>query len=229
LKIAVCSKYNKGRIIRILDRKGFGVVKENPDLVISYGGDGTILYAENKYPCVPKLVIKINSRKLREYEYDLREFENKLEKIKKQEYSLVEEMKVKAKYKGKILDALNEIQIRNRLPTRAIRFSLEAGNKVFDKLSGDGVIIATPFGSTGYYNSVGGKAFERGVGLAFNNIHLRDISSKVLPEEVKIKVKINRGDALLIRDNDEKFIKLSRGDKVSVEKSNNKARFIKTK
>ncbi|HHE36423.1 MAG TPA: NAD(+)/NADH kinase [Candidatus Woesearchaeota archaeon] len=229
MKVAICSKYSKEKIIKILHKKGFKLVKREPDLVISYGGDGTILYAENKYPNVPKLVIKTNSRKLREYEYDPEELENKLEKIRKQEYSLVEEMKLKAKYKCRILEALNEIQVRNKLLTKAIRFSLEAGNKAFEELCGDGIIIATPFGSTGYYNSTGGKPFKKGVGLAFNNLHLRDISSKVLPEGIRIKVRINKGDALLIKDNDEKFIKLSRGDQVNVKKSNNNAMFIKTK
>lgn len=83
MKIAICSKYNKEKIIKTLKKKDFKVVKKNPNIVISYGGDGTILYAENKFPLVPKLIIKINSRKFRDYEYELNEFENILEKIKK--------------------------------------------------------------------------------------------------------------------------------------------------
>lgn len=37
---------------------GFSLVDERPDLVISYGGDGTFMRAETAFPGVPKLVLK---------------------------------------------------------------------------------------------------------------------------------------------------------------------------
>ena len=131
MKVAICSKYDKKRITIPLKNKGFVVVRKNPDIVISYGGDGTILYSENKYPNIPKLIIKINSKKFREYDYGLKDLENKLEKIKKGEYSLVEEMKIKAKYKGKTLEEAQKLtkddiikELGGELPQPKIHCSL---------------------------------------------------------------------------------------------------------
>ena len=69
-------------------------------------------------------------------------------------------IKLKATTKQKKIVALNEINIHHKLPTKAIRFYIKFGKNKIINLIGDGVIIATPFGSTGYYKSVGGKFFS---------------------------------------------------------------------
>lgn len=227
MKVAICSKYDKKEIAGILKDKGFKLVKKEPEMVVSYGGDGTVLYAEDEFPGVPKLVVKINSRTFRGYEYKLNKFKDVLDKVKEKEFSLVSESKVKAKHKKKTMEGLNEIQIRHKIPTKAIRFSVGIRGKIFKNLIGDGLIIATPYGSTGYYNSIGGNSFEKGLGLGFNNIHQKEIKSRILPEEGKIKVKIKRGPALLIKDNSKDFIELKKGDEVIVRKAGNKAKFVK--
>jgi NAD+ kinase len=135
-------------------------------------------------------------------------------------------MKLQAKFKRKKLVALNEIQVHNKLPTKAIRFSLKVDGKFFDNLIGDGVIVATPFGSTAYYSSVGGRKFRRGIGIAFNNLYSRKIKSFVVPENSKVIVKIKRGPALLLADNYERFIELKDGDKVIIKKSSQNASFM---
>jgi len=38
---------------RILEVRGWSLVKTKPDYVITVGGDGSILYAESKYPGIP--------------------------------------------------------------------------------------------------------------------------------------------------------------------------------
>ena len=98
--------------------------------------------------------------------------------------------------------------------------------KNYNELIGDGVIIATPFGSTAYYKATGGKSFEKGIGISFNNLHNRNAKSFVVLEDSVVKMTVNRGPALLLADNNEKCIELESGDTMTVRKSESVANFI---
>ncbi len=60
MKIAIVTKFNKEptELKRFLTKFNFTYVTEDPDLVISEGGDGTLLIAERNFPGVPKLLLK---------------------------------------------------------------------------------------------------------------------------------------------------------------------------
>lgn len=226
MKVAICSKVKVEKVGKLLLKNGFELVKKNPDFVLCYGGDGTLLYAERTYPTIPKLIIRHDSKIQRRYDYKENQLKKILEEIKKENYLLVEEMKLTAFYKNNRLTALNEIQVHTKLPIRAIRFSVEADGKRFENLVGDGVIVATPFGSTGYYLATGGMPFKEGIGISFNNLHSEKISSFTVSEDSKVKIKMIRDSALLLADNNPKYFRLKNGDEVIVQKSIEKARFI---
>ncbi len=226
MKVTIVSKYDKKPIEKILRKFNFRVVNKNPDVVLTYGGDGTILYSERKFPSVPKLIIKYKSSICRKCDYSFKDLEKVLEKLSRGKFKILKEMKLEAKFKDKRLIALNEIQIHNKFPTKAIRFSVWVNGKKFENLIGDGVIIATPFGSTAYYSSTGGKPFKKGIGISFNNLFIKKIKSFVVRENSKIKVRIEKGPALLLADNLEKFIELKEGDEVLIKKTGEYANFI---
>jgi NAD+ kinase len=225
MRVAVVSRLKILKIRKLLERHEFRIVNKNPDFVLCYGGDGTILFAERKFPLIPKLIIK-KSRAYRKYDYSLKDLGKILVKIKNNKFRIRKEMKLRARYKKYKVMALNEIQVHNKLPTKAIRFSLFVDGKAFDNLVGDGVIISTPFGSTGYYLAAGGKPFKKGIGVCFNNLYTRAKRNFVAHENAKIEVKIGERGGLLINDNDEKFIELKKNDVVFIEKAKKTAQFI---
>ncbi|MEM7819096.1 MAG: hypothetical protein QW403_03070 [Candidatus Aenigmatarchaeota archaeon] len=226
MKVALVSPLKKERILKALKKFGFEVDEKNPEIVVCYGGDGTILYSERKYPSVPKLVIKYNSKIWRKYEYSSKNLEKILKKISEGKFKIHEEIKVEARFKGKKILGLNEIQVHNKIPTKALKFSLVVNRKKFKGLVGDGVIISTPFGSTAYYSSTGGKPFKKGIGISFNNLFGKKIKSFVVSENSKIKVKIEKGIGLILADNFEKYFQIKEGEEVLVKKSKENARFI---
>ncbi len=121
---------------------------------------------------------------------------------------------------GERLTCTNDFIIRNKIPTQAIRFTVSINKeKINDIFIGDGVVISTPFGSTAYFNSVTGKSFKTGFGIAFNNIQTND-KNIMLKDIDKVKVKIIRGPAELGTDNNPRTIILNTGDYVHVSKSN---------
>ena len=224
-RVKVVFRLDPSKVKSVLAAEGFEVVDENPDFVVCYGGDGTVLFGERNFPQVPKLILK-TSRKCRPYDYDVNKFTEYLAKIKTGNYQIHSEMKLETTIKDELLIGLNEIQVHLKSPIYAVRFSLAVDNKKCDNLIGDGVIVSTPFGSTGYYKATGGKKFEKGIGISFNNLHNIKKDSFVVSENSAIKLTINREHAWLLADNNEKFIELAAGDSVEIKKSKNVANFI---
>ena len=174
---------------------------------------------------IPKLLVK-RTNICRKCDYTLNQLENVLPKIRDGKFKLQKEIKIKTEVGTKKLIGLNELQIHAKLPIYAIRFSLSVNGKKINDLIGDGIIIATPFGSTGYYASTGGKPFKKGIGISFNNLHTKKVESFTVSEDSLVKVRINRGPALILADNYERFIELKDNDLILISRSENVANFI---
>lgn len=228
MKVLIHSLMDTRQIKKILEKYSFEIVKKNPDFILCYGGDGTVLHAERTYPGIPKLSVK-KSTLCRKCDFTFEQLDRILREIKKGNYTIEKEMKLETKFKNKKLVALNEIQIHAKSPIHALRFSFIVDGREFKNLVGDGIIIATPFGSTAYYKSTGGEPFEDGIGISFNNLHNQKIGSFVVPSNSVVKIKIDRERAWIIADNYEKFIEMKEGDRITIRKSKEIARFIDKK
>lgn len=211
-----------------ISREGYELVEKSPELVVCYGGDGTVLYSERVFPGVPKLCLRKHAG-CKTCVYDVKDLPTLLGKIKAGKYRLLEEMKLVMSFKNYERHALNEVQLHNRNPAKAIRFSLSVQNgelRTYESVVGDGVVISTPFGSRAYYYSVGGTPFDEGIGIAFNNPHNLRVKPFVVDENSVIRVRVIREEGYIIVDNDENFIEVGKDDEFVVRKSKQKARFV---
>jgi len=213
----------------ILGKYNFEYTDDNPELVFCYGGDGMFLIAERKFPGVPKILVKgspiCNTGQKLDCATAIELYLNK-------NYTIQEIKKLKAMYVGAFetrkLVGVNDIVLRNTLPTEALRFRVAVNGKWFDKtFIGDGVVIATPYGSTkgAYFYSVTRKEFSDGIGLAFNN-STEYFEPIFVNSDGKIEIEIVRGLGVLVADNNRDFINLEKGDKVVIEQSQDLARRI---
>jgi NAD+ kinase len=197
----------------------FIFINKNPEIVVSFGGDGSVLYAERKYPSVPKLILRHKSICKKCHHGPL---ELLLSKIINREYKISSEYKLEASIKKKgqkeiLKIAANDIVVSNRLPYRALRFSVKINNENEKELVGDGMLVSTRFGSSGYFSSITRKEFSEGFGVAFNNP--TEENAPVYLKEPNVLVEIIRNDAYVSCDNDPRLVIIGEGDSVLIKKS----------
>lgn len=211
-------------IEKIAEKAGFKIVKNNPDIIASYGGDGTFMEAENKYPGILKFALK--KSKICKLCQNL-PIEESLRKIIAGEYIEREEIKIETVFGNTKIIGLNEIIVHNIDPRRAIRYEIFVnGKKIGGEIIGDGVVVSTPHGSTGYYRSITDSFFEVGIGIAFNN-STEQADHMVLKDSSEIVIKITRGKAIVYADNNNEEIILDDGDEIVVRKYINNAKVVK--
>ena len=223
MKVLIFGKETEG-IGELLGKFSFEIVASNPDVIVSYGGDGTLMHAEFEYPGIPKLVLR--GSRVCKLCADLPN-EEILARVESGKYATEELIKLEAEAKGKKLMGLNDIVVHNGDPRHAIRYEIFInGRQVGGEIIGDGVVIATPLGSTGYYRSITDSFFEVGIGVAFNN-STEQSDHLVLSDNSEIKIRIARGPALVYADNQPESIILGEGDEVVVRKLKETAKIVR--
>ncbi len=225
MDVAVVGKDSK-YLETILLGEGFHISSDKPDIVFSYGGDGAILVSERLYPGIPKVTIRDSDMGYK-CVFDKDDIKTVIGRIKNDDYKISESIKLEAvcgDYKGV---ALNEVQVHNKRPTRAVRFNVYVdGDMVYDNVVGDGIVVSTSFGSSAYYKSVGGKPFDDGIGIALNNPVDRK-PSLVVPDSSVIEIEMLREVGQVFCDNHcEGMMILAPGKRISIRKHDGVAKFV---
>ncbi len=153
----------KKALIQLIKARGFELVDSSPDLIIVIGGDGTMLSAIRDHRLLKIPFIGINTGSLG-FLPSVRpaDIEQLMEVIKTQEYTIQSYplLKVICKtVKGDTVEnyAFNEILIKHLEP-RLMEVKIYINGKAFNYFTGDGFIISTAIGSTGYAIWAGGVA-----------------------------------------------------------------------
>lgn len=224
MKALVFNGAKEGDIKKLLEGYGFEIVDRDPEIIVSYGGDGTLMRAEQAFPNVPKLPLRGSMIcKLCHACTN----EQVLDHVAKGEYKIEEYWKLEVRAKGNSINGMNDITVHNADPRHAIRYELFINEKkVGHEIIGDGIVVATPFGSTGYYRSITDSYFELGMGIAFNN-STEQSDHVVVKEDSMVRVRIARGPAIVYVDNREERITLDEGDEVVIRKSDAVAKILR--
>jgi hypothetical protein len=229
IKVGLFGK-NSDSIRHLIAEYGLELVEDHPDVLISYGGDGTLLSAERKYPSIPKLPIRdskvCKKCPLHTTEHLLQKLsESKINKFVAGAIKLEDYPKLEAKFNGEDISAFNDLVIRNSIPIHALRFRFSLNGKLIppELIIGDGVVFTTVFGSTGYYKSITRQTIDQGFAAAFNNT-TEIIEPLKFGKEDKIKVEIVRGPGTLSSDNNSKLFALKEGDVIHILSSSHSAR-----
>ena len=208
-----------GEVVDALEARGFEVVREHPEMVFCSGGDGTFLRAERVWPGVPKVPARVAARAEL---CDRHRLEAVVERLSAGELRREELPKIVARIGHWRALALNDVVLRNAMPTVAARFEIELGSSVSGEITGDGLVVCTPFGSSAYYRSITGSTISTGLGVAFNNC-TEARPPVAVPPGATLKVLLLRGPAVLVVDNDPRPTVLRAGHRFEVSGSDERA------
>jgi len=129
------------------------------DIIIAIGGDGTILSAARMVGKSDVPILGINLGKLGFLaEVSLEELESFIKDVTSGKHIIEERMMLKTtieKDKSELY-SLNDVVIDNSTSSRLIHISVYVNNQYLVSYSGDGIILATPTGSTAYSLAAGG-------------------------------------------------------------------------
>lgn len=255
--VGIAARYDRKRAIKLaeelaqhLQGKGLEVYVENTlakmvqtgemiplermktDLIITIGGDGTILRTCVAIPKPEPPILAINMG-IRGF---LTEVEPKLaftavDKWLNGDYGIEKCMKLTTRADGsKFPDALNEVLITHDEPAKLLYTRILKDNKSILTCQADSLLISTQTGSTGYSLSAGGPVLDPSVdAFVLTPIcPLTDFRSVVFPGNSSLTVEVFRPNKMLVLiDGQVNRLISSKLPTVTVTRSKNETRFIR--
>ena len=203
--------------------------------MIVLGGDGTMLRAakETAFSRIPLLGINLGTMGYLA-EVEVASLEEALERLLRKDYRVEERMMLSGSVRRgdgsretAQLDALNDVTVTRCGPMQVVPLRIWVNGQLLAGYGADGIVIATPTGSTGYNLSAGGPIVEPEAGLILLTPicpHTLNTRSVVLCDRDVVEVEIGRKPSGDIQEVEVSFdgsflTRLRSGDRVRVKKS----------
>ena len=211
-----------------LGMKGKRIDKMDIDILITVGGDGTILRGMQKNNAS---IFGVNAGGVGFLaEIPTEKIEEGIARLKEGNYRIDERLKLQTTFNGKrMADAVNEAVIHTDSVAKIRQFRVYVDDHLATDIRADGIIIATPTGSTCYAMSVGSPIIDPRVNalvmvpMAAFKFAARPI---VIPTSSKITVELVDKSCLLVIDGQEEY-GIPRSSKLEFSMSSDYGRFIR--
>lgn len=201
------------------------------DAIVVLGGDGLMMRAANAYPGVPLLGINFGNVGFLAL-VERRDWKQAIQSLLSGNYAVQEGATLSATLLRRNQrtaqgSAINDVVVRSG--TRMIDIEIYIDGQYVNTYPGDGMIVATPHGSTAYGMAAGGPILTAGVrGFAIVPIscHSPIRTPFVVSEEATIEMVVaNAHDSFLILDGREQQ-RLEQWDSISVARGDNAFRLV---
>ena len=223
----------RDRLAAQAERLGLAVLGDGAgeaDAVVVLGGDGTFLRAVHVYPGVPLLGLNLGGLGYLA-SVEERDFAAALEAIAAGRYRISERrlLTVDGRF-----EALNDIVITREMSGHSTRLDLEADGKLVTRYMADGLIFATPTGSTAYSLAAGGPVLmpdSASFAVTPMNPHALGVRPMVVSDRVRLTVtsrrRVNgRAEKIGVYADGESVFLLDGDESVTIEKSPAGARLV---
>jgi NAD+ kinase len=228
---------------QFLRSKGVDVVTDEPevgrsaDLVVVLGGDGTLIHAARLLGGRRTPILGVNMGNLGFMtEVPQGELYPALERVLAGEGQFTERMKLRVHlHRGgrpeRDLDAevLNDVVIGKGALARMAELDARLGGDYVATYKADGIIVATPTGSTAYSLAANGPIVYptmRGVLLTPICPHTLTQRPLVVPEELTVQIVLTNESEVYLTLDGQKGVRLAKGDLVQVKQSSNRVLLV---
>jgi NAD+ kinase len=214
------------------------LLRETPgsDLVVTLGGDGTIVAVAHQTAHLGVPILGVNLGRLgflTELEPD--QALPGISSVLQGRYWVEERMMLHAELRrdGHLTqrhEALNDVVASRGRVARVVRIEAYIDGQYLTTYYGDGVVAATPTGSTAYSLAAGGPVLEpqlRNIVLTPIAAHLTVAQSLVLPSDASVRLIVRTGYEASLTVDGQDGAELADGDEVHVTASEVTCRFIR--
>ena len=208
------------------------------DMVIVFGGDGTLISVARIAPELAVPILGVNVGDLGFLtEITAPELFSELGDILDGRFKLDERMAVRARVSGaqrkaKTFFAVNDFVINKAAIARMIGIKTFVDDAFVAKFRGDGLIIATPTGSTAYSLAAGGPILHPSMNvILLSPICPHTLTNRpiVVPDNVVIKAQLfSGGQEVILTIDGQDAVPLFDGDEVLIYKAMEKLRLIRS-
>ncbi|MEA4891799.1 MAG: NAD(+)/NADH kinase [Peptococcaceae bacterium] len=208
-----------------------------PDMVIALGGDGTLLSAARAVYGLNLPILSVNMGNLGFLtEVDRSRIYEDIETVFAGNYQLDHRMMLRGRIEreGEIIRefvGLNDMVIHKGALSRLLSFNVWVQEDFMGNYKGDGIILASPTGSTGYSLSAGGPVVYPGVEVILQTLicpHTLTGRPTVIPADFQCTVEVeNATSQVLLTVDGQISCSLRKKDKIFVTKAPCKASFVR--
>ncbi len=180
-------------------------IGELADVIITFGGDGTILAAAQRLLTYGVPLMGVNVGKLGFLaEFGVHELDTALHAFLHGNYRIVDRTVLEAEHRQMRYYALNDIVVEKHASPRMVRLRAYVNEHHIADYRADGLIVTTPTGSTAYSLSCGGPIIAPNAHvLCLTPIcpHMLTLRSLVIPDDCQIHIHVlSEEGAILVPD-----------------------------
>lgn len=216
-------------------------VPEGTECVLVLGGDGTLIQAARDLGEISIPVLGINIGNLGFLtEIDMTGAFPAIDSLIRDEFYPDRRMIINGSVirNGEIIyseDALNDIVLNRVGPLQIIHFDIFVNDEFLISYRADGLIVATPTGSTAYNLSAGGPIIRPGIeSIVMTPIcpHMLNKSSVIFGKDDSLEIRLTHtgvsGEKRVVTFDGDHYFELVEDDRIIIRKSDKKATFVRT-
>ncbi|MCS6965753.1 MAG: NAD(+)/NADH kinase [Candidatus Kapabacteria bacterium] len=208
-----------------------GHLGDTSDIIVTFGGDGTMLSAAQRFLLSGVPLMGVNVGKLGFLaEFGVHELDSALQALLQGNYRIVDRTVLEAEVRQTHYYALNDIVVEKHASPRMTRLRAYINEHHIADYRADGLIITTPTGSTAYSLSCGGPIIApnaRVVCLTPICPHMLTLRALVIPDDCLIRIEVLSDDGAVLVPDGQRQEPLSMGETVTVRLSPHVLKLVK--